>query len=179
MADEKTTDAADTPTTDQPATGPEAEEENDGGKWYFWPLLIPAILVGIFVVAFIVALVIALFGDADGTATWIGMFRDFFIILLAMEGLFIGIAVIVLVLQLAALINLLQNEVGPIVDNANETVTTVRGTAQFMSQNVIEPVVRASAYTAGIGAILRELLGIRRALKSGQRNGKSTPTSEE
>ncbi len=68
----------------------------------------------------------ALLADPDDAANWVGMIRDVFIIVLAMEGMLMGIALIVLILQLAALVNVLQNEIKPIVDNANETVTTVR-----------------------------------------------------
>jgi hypothetical protein len=79
----------------------------------------------------------------------------------------------VLVLQLAALVNLLQNEIKPIVDNANETVTTVRGTAQFMSQNVVEPVIKVGALAAGIGGVVRELFRLRRSVRAASRDGKS------
>lgn len=88
-----------------------------------------------------------------------------FIIVLALEGMLMGVALIVLVIQLAALVNLLQNEITPIIDNASETVTTVRGTAQFMSQNLVQPTVRLLAVTTTVGALLRELFGVRRAVR--------------
>lgn len=145
--------------------------EKKGRSWYFWPVVGLIAIVGVFVVGLVLALVIALLADPDDAATWVGMIRDIFIIVLAMEGMLMGIALIVLVLQVAALLNLLQNEVGPIVDHANETVTTVRGTAQFMSENLVEPVIKAAALTTGVGAVLREMLGIRRAIKSAKKNG--------
>lgn len=154
--------------TEQPATPPETSpesEENGGRAWHFWPVVGLAAIVGVFIIALVAALLIALLADPDDAANWIGIIRDLFIIILAMEGMLMGIALIVLVLQLAALVNLLQNEIQPIVDNANETVTTVRGTAQFMSQNVVEPVMKFGALAAGIGGVLREALGIRRALR--------------
>src|SRR6185436_16817627 len=46
--------------------------------------------------------------------------RDVFIIVVALESLIIGVALIVLVAQLASLINLLQNEVRPILKATNE-----------------------------------------------------------
>jgi amino acid permease len=123
------------------------------------------------VAALILAIVIAVFADPDDAANWVGIIRDLFIIVLAMEGMLIGIAFIVLIVQLAALLNLLQNEIQPIVDNANETVSTVRGTAQFMSQNVVEPVLKFGALAAGVGAVMREMIGIRQSLRSGSKNG--------
>ncbi|HKI54888.1 MAG TPA: hypothetical protein VJ987_12245, partial [Anaerolineales bacterium] len=41
--------------------------------------------------------------------------RDIFIIVVALESLIIGVALVVLIVQLASLINLLQNEVRPIL----------------------------------------------------------------
>jgi len=140
-------------------------EESGGRKWYFWAVVGLAVLVGVFLIGLIAAVVIALVADPQDAANWVGLIRDVFIIVLALEGMLMGIALIVLVIQLAALINLLQNEVSPIVDNASETVSTVRGTAQFMSQNLVQPVVRIAAVTTTIGAILREFVGIRRAMR--------------
>jgi len=152
-----------------------------GRAWHFWPVMGLGAFVAVFIVGLIMALVIAVVADSDSAANWISIVRDLFIIVLAMEGILMGIALIVMVLQLAALFNLLQNEIQPIVDNANETVTTVRGTAQFMSQNLVEPVVTFSAFAAALGGVLREALGIQRALREASKNGHQTeePESEE
>ncbi|HSJ88609.1 MAG TPA: hypothetical protein VK909_15465, partial [Anaerolineales bacterium] len=53
--------------------------------------------------------------------------RDVFIIVVALETLVIGVALIVLIVQLASLINLLQNEVKPILHATSDTVNTLRG----------------------------------------------------
>lgn len=68
--------------------------------------------------------------------------RDIFIILMALKSLVIGLALIILVVQLATLINLLQNEIKPILNSTNETVNTLRGTASFLSDNLVEPVIK-------------------------------------
>ncbi|MBN1680847.1 MAG: hypothetical protein JW966_11190 [Anaerolineae bacterium] len=162
-----------------PGAAQEAEEQQNGRSWYFWPVVGLIALVVVFLVALIGGLLIALLADPDDAANWVGMIRDLFIIVLAMEGMLMGIALIVLVLQVAALLNLLQNEVGPIVDHANETASTVRGTAQFMSENLVEPVVKAAALTTGVGAMLRELLGIRRALRMAKKNGQAARKLDE
>lgn len=145
----------------------EVEDSKGGRSWYFWALVGLGVLVAVFILGLIAALLAALLGDPDDVANWVGIVRDIFIIVLALEGLLMGIALIVLVIQVAALINLLQNEVQPIVENAQETVTTVRGTAQFMSQNVVEPVVKFSAAAALAGGFVRQLIGIRKDLRSG------------
>lgn len=86
--------------------------------------------------------------------------RDVFIIVVALETLVIGVALVVLVIQLASLINLLQNEVRPILHATSETVNTLRGTAEFLGENVIEPVIKLNGYLAGLKRML-ELLGIK------------------
>ncbi len=87
--------------------------------------------------------------------------RDIFIIIVALESLIIGVALIVMIVQLASLINLLQNEVKPILHATNETVNTLRGTAEFLGENVVEPVIKLNGYLAGMNRML-ELMGIRK-----------------
>ncbi len=87
--------------------------------------------------------------------------RDVFIIVVALESLIIGMALIVLVVQLASLINLLQNEVRPILKATNDTVNNLRGTAEFLGENVVEPVVKLNSYLAGLTRML-ELMGIKK-----------------
>lgn len=86
--------------------------------------------------------------------------RDVFIIVVALETLVIGAALIVLIIQLASLINLLQNEVKPILEATSETVNTLRGTAEFLGENVVEPVIKLNGYLAGVKRML-ELLGVK------------------
>ena len=86
--------------------------------------------------------------------------RDVFIIVVALETLVIGVALIVLVIQLASLINLLQNEVRPILQATSETVNTLRGTAEFLGENVVEPVIKLNGYLAGLKRMM-EMLGIK------------------
>jgi len=76
--------------------------------------------------------------------------RDIFIILMAFESLIIGAALVVLIIQIASLINLLQNEVKPILQSTSETVNTLRGTTEFLSENLVEPVIKLNSYLAGL-----------------------------
>jgi amino acid permease len=90
----------------------------------------------------------------------VGRIRDIFLIFMALESLVVGVALIVLIVQLASLINLLQNEVRPILHATSETVNTLRGTVEFLGENVVEPVVKLNGYLAGLRRML-ELLGIK------------------
>jgi predicted tellurium resistance membrane protein TerC len=87
--------------------------------------------------------------------------RDVFIIVVALESLVIGIALIILIVQLASLINLLQNEVRPILTATSETVNNLRGTAEFLGESVVEPVIKLNGYLAGVTRVI-ELMGIRK-----------------
>lgn len=87
--------------------------------------------------------------------------RDVFIIVVALESLVIGVALVVLIVQMASLINLLQNEVRPILKATNDTVNNLRGTAEFLGENVVEPVIKLNGYMAGLYRML-ELMGIRK-----------------
>jgi hypothetical protein len=87
--------------------------------------------------------------------------RDIFIIFMALESLLIGVTLVILIIQMARLINLLQNEVKPILDSTNETVSNLRGTTAFLSDNLVEPVIKLNEYMAGLSQAL-QVLGLAR-----------------
>ena len=120
------------------------------------------IMIGVIVgaVVLLILLGVAIFFLLQpGTPT--DRIRDVFIIVVALESLVIGVALIVLVLQLASLINLLQNEIRPILNATNETVNTLRGTAEFLGESVVEPVIKLNGYLAGLYRML-ELMGVKK-----------------
>ncbi|HDN04746.1 MAG TPA: hypothetical protein ENF27_02260 [Chloroflexi bacterium] len=87
-----------------------------------------------------------------GTDT--GRVRDIFIIFMALEFLLIGIVMIILIIQLARLTLLLQNEIKPILDSTSETAATLRGTTKFLSEHLVEPVLKMNQYLAGLSRIV-------------------------
>jgi len=117
-----------------------------------------AIIIG--VVILLVLLGVAIYFLLQ-PATPTDRIRDVFIIVVALESLVIGVALIVLIIQLASLINLIQNEVRPILHATSETVNNLRGTADFLGENVVEPVIKLNGYLAGIYRML-ELMGIKK-----------------
>ncbi len=127
-------------------------------------LIATGVLVGLVVIIFILSLLIAQ-GDVDRLGPIIQVIRDLMLIFLALEGILIILALAVLIVQVARLINLLQNEIKPVLKNTQETLNTARGTVEFVSDTVTRPVVQASAFFAGASVMARNLLGIRRALK--------------
>lgn len=92
----------------------------------------------------------------------LGTVRDVAIILLAVESLIIGVLLSVLLWQLRNLSRMLEEEVKPLLDSANETVGTVRGTSTFLSDTVVSPVIQVISTVTGLRRGLRALSGIRR-----------------
>ena len=119
-------------------------------------------IVGILLLAgFVTALVFLLNPNLTREGT-VARIRDVFIIVMSLESLLIGAALIILIVQLARLTNLLQNEVKPILDSTNETVNTLRGTTEFLSDNLVEPVMKLNEYIAVIQKFF-ELLGLKQS----------------
>ncbi len=111
-----------------------------------------AIVIAVVLVGTLVGVIIAL---ADpGAAGKIGAVRDIFIIVLAWFSILIALSLVILVLQMAALVNVLKNEVLPILESLQQTANTVRGTARFMGANLAKPVIRAQGFFAAIRRIL-------------------------
>jgi amino acid permease len=136
------------PTAPQPDPQVEAEKRK---------LTITLSIAGVLIVLFIIAAVYLLL--QPGTPT--DKIRDVFIIFMALESLIIGAALVVLIVQLASLINLLNNEVKPILDATNETINTLRGTTEFLSENLVEPVMKLNSYLAGLQRLF-EMVGMKK-----------------
>ncbi|MCR4406600.1 MAG: hypothetical protein NUW24_06725 [Anaerolineae bacterium] len=88
--------------------------------------------------------------------------RDVFIIVLALESIVIGALLSILIIQIQNLTRLLQEEIKPILDSTNETVSTVRGTAAFVSENVISPMIEAASYVSAVKKVFTLLFPRRR-----------------
>lgn len=103
-------------------------------------------------IAGLVLAVTAMVRNPEGTQT----IRDIVIIFVAAESLLIGLVLVLLIVQLARLTALLQNELRPILDSTNETVNTLRGTSQFLTKNMVKPVIRLNSSVAA----LRRAIGL-------------------
>lgn len=131
---------------------PEAEETSEesltqktGNKAVFW--LVFAILV------FLGLTITGIYFLAKPT-TDTNKIRDIFIIFMALESFVIGIALIILVVQVSLLINLVNNEIRPILKNTIDTVNNLKGTAAFLSEELVSPVIKLNEYLAGLKRLL-------------------------
>ncbi len=91
--------------------------------------------------------------------------RDIFIIVLALVTIVIGLFLAILIFQLQSLISLLRDEIKPILESANQTVSTVRGTTTFVSDAVVTPMINAASYASAVRQTLKVLAGDNRGGK--------------
>ena len=113
------------------------------------------VLLLLALIAGLVLAVSAMVRNPQGTET----IRDIVIIFVAAETLIIGVALILLLVQLARLTALLQNEIRPLLESTNETIASLRGTSRFLSQKMVAPVIKANSSVAAV----RRAIGLFRA----------------
>lgn len=103
----------------------------------------------VFILVVLIALVLAvvvMLRDPARTET----LRDIVVIFLAAESVVFGLVLVILTVQVARLTALIENELRPILESTNETLGTLRGTTQFLSRNMVSPVIRVNSTVAAI-----------------------------
>lgn len=131
------------------------EQQTDSSKSSRWVIIAVAV-----VVVALVALGLFLLIRADPATT--AEIRDIFIIFMSLLLLLVMFAAVILIIQLATLINLLQNEIKPMLETMNDTVNNVRGTTAFLSNNLVEPVMKMNEYLAGLAGAIGFIRKMRR-----------------
>ncbi|MBN1121419.1 MAG: hypothetical protein JXJ17_10080 [Anaerolineae bacterium] len=155
------------------------EQKNQSGDQQDAQALFIGIGIGIVVITIIVVVggvLLAVF--ADQTSAAVEVIRDFLIIVMALELVIIATAITVFLIQTARFINLLNNEIQPIITSTQDTVNTVRGTAAFLSKNLTEPVMKASSTMQAIGKTMKDIDAIRKVTEIAF-SAASMPVSEE
>lgn len=100
----------------------------------------------------------------------VGTVRDLLIIFLALTSIVVWVLLGILIWQIWRLTRLVQQELKPMIADTKETIATVRGTAQFMSENVVAPVIQTSSKMAGYRRTMQVFMG-----KGFARDGKPSP----
>ena len=145
-------------------------EEKRARRW----LIIGGSIIGVLLIGLIAGLVFLSIDAYQATVTGegptpgsvvVGLFRDAAIIFVAFETLIIGLLLIILMLQIQSLVNLLRDEIKPMMEAINDTVSTVRGTTEFMSDHVVSPVMKWSGYLSGLRRVVREISGLRESTR--------------
>ncbi len=88
--------------------------------------------------------------------------RDIAIILVALEILIMNGLLVVLIWQVWRLVKMIGAEMKPVIKDSQETVGTVKGSAEFVSSSIISPLISTSSRLAGI---VRSVQVIRSELK--------------
>ncbi|NLF01040.1 MAG: hypothetical protein GX601_08685 [Anaerolineales bacterium] len=166
----------------QPDTGPSldsaGEELTPEQKKARRVLIIGLVIAGLLLIGLIVLLVFmsiaayqaAVTGQApSGGAVVVSLLRDAAIIFVAFETIIIGVLLVILTIQIQSLVTLLREEIQPMLQSANDTFATVRGTTQFLSQNMVSPVMKWSGYVAGVRRVLHEVTGLPKGRHKGSR----------
>jgi hypothetical protein len=88
--------------------------------------------------------------------------RDIFIILLGIQSIFIGlllivavVAIIYVALKMYDLAEFIQNELGPILQRADDTMRTINSRTVFISDSAVKPVIDVMSWASSVKAILR------------------------
>jgi hypothetical protein len=84
--------------------------------------------------------------------------RDIAIVFVAVETFLIGLAILLLIFQIQTLIQVLRDEVQPLLRSVNDTASTVRGTTAFVSQNVVSPFIKVAGFTAAVQRVTSDLI---------------------
>lgn len=89
----------------------------------------------------------------------VGTVRDLLIIFLALTSIVVWVLLGILIWQIWRLTKMVQTEIKPIIADTKETIATVRGTANFMSDNVVTPVIQTSSRVSGYRRTAMALFG--------------------
>ena len=119
-------------------------------------------LIGILVVVIVLLVVMCylLFTHSEATA----IIRDISVTILALESIVVLLLLGVVIGMLWWLIQTLEKKITPILDatnetinNVSETVSTVQGTATFVSDTVVSPIIKVVSYASGVKKAIRTL----------------------
>ena len=83
--------------------------------------------------------------------------RDVVIILLAVESLVIGGVTLFLLYQIIMLLTLIREELIPLIQSAQDTVNSARGTTVYVSRKIVVPSAKAATTVARLQTMARVL----------------------
>ncbi len=86
--------------------------------------------------------------------------RDVLVVLLAFLSAVVIILLIILIWQVRTLVQVIRGEVTPILETVRHTGNTVKGTADFVSETTVVPLIRVAAAVAAGTQFFRALFGL-------------------
>lgn len=113
-------------------------------------------------VAFLVVIIVLMAKFPAATV----VVRDIAIVFVAVTTFLMGLAMILLIFQLQVLIQVLRDEIQPLLRSVNDTASTVRGTTAFVSHNVVSPIIKWAGFSAGMRQVLSDAVAVIKAARS-------------
>jgi predicted membrane protein len=120
--------------------------------------MLVALALAVILIAGVILFSVFMFRNPATAAT----LRDIFLVVLGVQSMIIGLlliailtAVVYLFLNLHDLIHLVQTELRPIMQQADDPVRTVRSRAIFISDSAVKPVIEVMACVAAVKSIIR------------------------
>ena len=101
------------------------------------------------------------------TALGLSEIRDIAVILLAIVSLIMALSLLLMVLAVTRLAGTIQQEIQPLLRSLIETINTVKGTTQFVSDAVVRPTAKAAGKTIGVVRFARALANAVTRMKKG------------
>jgi len=144
---------------------PIVQESDKGGRSWLRYLLIGLSAFGVFILIALILTIIGAITDNQVLIRVLAGLRDFVIVVLLLVGIAIAVALVALAFQLNVLIAMLRDEIKPLLRDTRETLTTVRGTATFVSRNVTRPVIQAASFVASVQSLFSQIGGVRKSLR--------------
>lgn len=126
-----------------------------------------AVVIGYaaFVLILLILGVLIARADPERAASIIAYIRDLLLVVLFATTTVVLLGVAILVVQIAALAGVLKIQSDAIFGELRGALSAVRGAAVFIAETVASPVIRVMGFLGGLLAFLREITGLRRALK--------------
>lgn len=119
-----------------------------------WAIIIPLV-----VVAIIAGLTVGLYMLGADDQSALEKFRDIMIVYLGLLWVIVVLLLAVLVGVLVWVALMLKDKVIPLLETIKETVTRVKGTAEFMSEEAASPVISFYGSVAKVRAMSRAFVG--------------------
>ncbi|HKP52070.1 MAG TPA: hypothetical protein VJ183_05405 [Chloroflexia bacterium] len=115
------------------------------------------ILAGILVLGVLVLPIILVF-VSQSADSWLINVRDMSLIY---SSLFMCVGAILFIIAtglLAMIAFLIRDHIVPAIDKLNDTAKTVRGTATFVSESVVAPIIKVAGAASGVKAAVQTLM---------------------
>jgi hypothetical protein len=124
------------------------------GKWKMWAIIGG---VGALVVLALIIWGLYVLGDDDQSA--LERFRDIAVILIVLLFLLVVVIQAAIAAALAFLVFQIKDRVIPLLEELTGTVKRVRGTAEFMTEEAVKPILTVASTYAKMRAMTRTVTG--------------------